>query len=92
MSTDYLLGRTDDPTDYSNPDLIAETNPEILDHFDGDVQKAVEFQEAVDQDALKEKNAQSRILSQYCRLDATDRAIVDAFIQGRLADSKYSQE
>lgn len=44
----YLMGWNDDPYDYDNYDL------EIPSHFNGDVKKFFEFEEAVKQDALKE--------------------------------------
>lgn len=53
-SVDYLLGRTDDPTNYDDPDLIANLSNDTLNHFNGDVKKAVNFQNAVDADAQKE--------------------------------------
>jgi transcriptional regulator with XRE-family HTH domain len=43
-----LLGWEDDP------DLIADLQGPVLDYFDGDVKKAIEFQKAVAEDALKE--------------------------------------
>jgi len=51
VSPSYLMGFTDDPVDYNDPDLIADISNTVLDHFDGDVKKAVEFQKAVDEDA-----------------------------------------
>ena len=55
VSIDYLLGRTNDPVDYDDGDLIDEIPGSILDAFGGDVKKAVEFQKQVDEDALNEK-------------------------------------
>ncbi|MBQ7671330.1 MAG: helix-turn-helix domain-containing protein [Clostridia bacterium] len=40
VSVDYLLCRTDDPTNYDDDDLIAEIPESILDHFNGNVRKA----------------------------------------------------
>lgn len=52
VSPAYLMGFTDDPTNYDDTDLIANISAEILQHFGGDVKKAVEFQKAVAKDAL----------------------------------------
>lgn len=49
----YLMGWIDDPTNYDDDDLIAELQGPVLDHFDGDVKKALAFQKAVAEDALK---------------------------------------
>ena len=45
VSTDYLLCRTDDPIDYSNPELIAELAGAQLDALDGDVKRRLPFRE-----------------------------------------------
>lgn len=90
VSTDYLLCRTNDPTDYSNPDLIAEIAGPVLDEFNGDVEKAVAFQKAVTADAKAERIKAPRILDLYERLDATDRVRVEAYIEGMLTGEKYA--
>lgn len=92
VSSDYLLGRTDDPTDYTNPDLIAEFNTDTLEHFDGDVEKAVQFREAVDNDALSEYNGIKRVIQKFNRLDSTDQAKVEGVIEGLLMNyNKYNK-
>lgn len=40
VSTDYLLGRTDDPINYDDNTLIAEIPEDILEHFNGNVKEA----------------------------------------------------
>lgn len=90
ISSDYLLGRTDDPTDYSDPDLIAELSGPVLDHFDGDVKKALDFQKAVEADVKKERINRPKILDLYDRLDDIDRARVEAYIDGMLTGPKYA--
>lgn len=92
VSADYLLCRTDDPTDYSNPDLIAEVAGPVLDELNGDVEKAVAFQKAVAEDAKKEREQQPRIVSLYNKLDTADRIRVEAYIEGMLTGDKYSSE
>lgn len=50
VSVDYLLGRTDEPLDYSKPNLLAELTNPVLEHFDGDLNKACAFYEALKED------------------------------------------
>ena len=90
VSPDYLLGRTDDPTDYTNPDLIAEMSGPVLDELGGDVKKAAAVSRAAAEDVRREKErAAYAIVSLYEQLDETDRAKAEAFIQGLLAQDKY---
>ena len=92
VSADYLLERTDDPTDYSNPDLVAELRPDVIDHFEGDIKKAVSFQKAVDSDALKERNGLPEILRLFDQLDDTDQARAKGIIEGMLIGEKYAKK
>lgn len=92
VSTDYLLCRTNDPTDYSNPDLIAEVAGPVLDEFNGDAEKAVAFQNAVAEDVKAERNRRPRILDLYEKLDPTDRIRVEAYIEGMLTGDKYAAD
>lgn len=39
-TVEYLMGWTDDPTDYDDGDLIANIPQDMIDYFDGDVKKA----------------------------------------------------
>lgn len=93
VSVDYLLERTDDPTDYSRPDLIAGISKPVLDHFDGDVRRAINFERAVQNDAQMETAKVSgqvpKILTLYQQLDDMDKARVEAYITGLLAADKY---
>lgn len=89
VSSDYLLGRTDDPTDYTNPDLIAEVAGPVLDEFNGDVEKAVKFQAAVAADVKVERAKRPYILTLYEKLDSNDRMRVEAYIEGMLTADKY---
>lgn len=79
VSTDYLLGRTDDPTNYSNPDLLAEMAGSVLDGFDG----------AALRESANLLSKKSRIEDLYDQLDATDRIRVEAYIEGILTGDKY---
>ena len=76
VSTDYLLERTDDPRDFSDPDLIAELSGPVLDHFNGDVGKALKYQKAVAQDV---KNEKPLILTLYEKLNAQDKGRLEQF-------------
>lgn len=91
VSADYLLGRTDDPTDYSDGNLIANVAGPVLDHFDGDVKKALAFKAAVDADALAERNQTPEIVQLYNMLDNEDRIKVEGVIQGLLLADKYKK-
>lgn len=88
VSVDYLLCRTDDPTDYSDPDLIASLDGPQLDEFDGDVKKAVALQKAIAQDRRREATPMGVAL--YNQLDGIDKGKAEAFMQGLLAQDKYS--
>lgn len=90
VSVDYLLGRTNDPTDYSDDDLIANQNSAVLSHFNGDVKKAVAFQDAVDADVAAERRGNiPEAFAKYNMLDSFDRAKVEAYIDGLLSADKY---
>ena len=91
VSADYLLGRTDDPSDYSNGDLIANVAGPILDHFDGDVKKALAFKAAVDADALAERNTPN-VIKLYNMLDSEDKIKIEGVIQGLLLADKYKNQ
>ena len=90
VSVDYLLGRTDDSTDYSNPDLLAELAGPQLEAFDGDAKKAVAFQKAVAADRQREATPMGVTL--YAQLDAIDKGKAEAFMQGLLAQDKYASQ
>lgn len=89
VSADYLVGRTDDPTDYSDPALVARLSAPVLSSFDGDAKKAAAFQKAVAADALKDKRP--RIVELHERLDELDRVRVEAYIEGILTGDKYQK-
>ena len=93
VSTDYLLCRTDDPTDYSNPDLIAELAGPQLDALDGDVKKALAFQRASAEDWQREqatRGQQPKGVQLFMALDEIDRGKAEAYIQGLLSQDKYT--
>lgn len=79
---DYLLGETDDPTNFDDPDLIAEQSGITLDHLYGDVKKSINFHEATDKDALSEM---PYILELYNQLTYEDKIEVIGYIKGRLS-------
>lgn len=93
VSADYLLGRTDDPTDYANGDLIAEQDSVILEQFDGDVKHAIAFQKAVAEDAARDcAGGVPNFMSKYRMLDDLDRAKAEAYLDGLLSADKYRTE
>lgn len=89
VSVDYLLGRTEDATNYTDEDLIASQNPNVLSHFNGDTKKAVEFQKAVDNDVKNERKI-ALFIEKYNRLDSIDQDKVNSYMDGLLAADKYS--
>lgn len=52
---EYLMGWTDDPIDYDNPNLVVDMPPDVLKHFNGDVKKALKFYTIRDNEALNER-------------------------------------
>ncbi len=74
VSTDYLLGRTEDPTDYATigSDPAQKITP---------IRKS-KMQSLVDVDPA--------FAALYARLDAEDRIRVEGVIQGMLMQSKYA--
>ena len=56
ISVDYLLGRTDDPVDYEDGDILAEIPLSYVEATDGDMKKAREAMIAVENDAKKERS------------------------------------
>ena len=90
VSTDYLLGRTDDPTDYTNPDLLAELAGAQLDELGGDVKKAVALQRATADDVRREATPMGVTL--YAQLDEVDKGKAEGFMQGLLAQDKYTTQ
>lgn len=87
VSTDFLLERTDDPTDYTNPDLIAELAGAQLDALVGDVKKAVALQRATADDVRREATPMGVTL--YAQLDDLDKGKAEGFMQGLLSQDKY---
>lgn len=55
----YLMGWEDDPTDYDDPDIVADNAGDLLDALDGDVRAVMAIRQAIDQDALNEACAAS---------------------------------
>ena len=82
VSTDYLLGRTDDPTDYTQRDRDPakvqpiEPRPEL--------QKTVPIRKPV-----KTQNKDSILMTLFSRLDDADKNKAQGVIQGLLLQDKY---
>lgn len=75
VSVDYLLGRTDDPTDYADPTRTV------------DQKNAAALQKVSAADQVK---ATPTVLALYNQLDAVDQGKAEAFMQGLLAQDKYT--
>lgn len=88
VSTDYLLGRTDDPVDYTNPDLLAELAGAQLDELGGDAKKAVALQRATAEDVRREATPKGVTL--YGQLDEIDKGKAEGYMQGLLSQDKYA--
>lgn len=88
VSTDYLLCRTDDPIDYTNPDLLAELAGAQLDALDGDAKKAVALQRATAEDVRRE--ATPKGVQLYGQLDELDKGKAEGYMQGLLSQDKYT--
>ncbi|MCC8043869.1 MAG: helix-turn-helix domain-containing protein [Clostridiales bacterium] len=93
VSTDYLLGRTDDPTDYTDPDLIAYLAKPVMEYFNGDVQKTAFFERAVADNARKGKDDRhAQIIKLYDQLDDIDKVRIESYIEGILTNDKYKKK
>lgn len=53
----YLMGTSDDPTDYDSDDL-SDVRPEIVEYFNGDARKIRQFLKAEEEDARREAYGQ----------------------------------
>ena len=79
VSTDYLFGRTDDPTDYPKADVGAAAKID-------DEKKAIALQKLTETKATREE---IETIDGFDRLDPVDKGKVSAYIQGILAQEKY---
>lgn len=82
VSADYLLGRTDDPTDFANrapaPEPLTETTVSVI-------------AQETENDVQQEKMRASRIWKLYNQLDQLDRVKLDAYLAGLLSADKYTE-
>lgn len=76
VSADYLVGRTDDPTDYTDPAIRSMLSIDD----DPDAKKADEV--------IVER---PHILDIYDKLDHLDQVRVEAYIEGMLTGAKYQK-
>lgn len=90
VSADYLLCRTDDPIDYTNPDLIAELAGAQLDALGRDAKKAVALQRATAEDVRRE--ATPKGVQLYAQLDEIDKGKAEGYMQGLLSQDKYASQ
>lgn len=82
VSTDYLLGRTEDPTDYARTGSAPQQPAPVP---DVDIMPKPATNDA-DTDLSREEQ---RILRLFGRLDAIDRVRVESYIEGILTGDKY---
>jgi|GEM_PF-1724410 transcriptional regulator with XRE-family HTH domain len=82
-TTDYLLGRTNDPTNYEDGTLMANVRPDILDACKGDVRQALAIQRAIDQDALSEWELKELLSPNVDLEDLLQRSDIHLQIGGR---------
>ena len=78
VSTDYLLCRTDDPTDYANPDIVAASKID-------DTKKALALQNIT----AAQKSATQDGSALFDQLDDVDQGKAEAYMQGLLSQEKY---
>ena len=78
VSTDYLLCRTDDPTDYANPDIVAASKID-------DTKKALALQNIT----AAQKSATQNGNALFDQLDDVDQGKAEAYMQGLLSQEKY---
>ena len=92
-TVDYLLGRTDDPINYDDSDLAADISPELLEHFGGDIKKALQAQGAIDEDALRERAEWYSKLTPFSKLERKRVPIVGSIACGKpiYAEEQYGE-
>ena len=78
VSTDYLLCRTDDPTDYASPDIVAASKID-------DTKKALALQNIT----AAQKSATQDGSALFDQLDDVDQGKAEAYMQGLLSQEKY---
>ena len=89
VSTDYLLGRTDDPTDYSKSNSEKTLSYGISDAFN---KANIIYELKINEGSDSENNEYSSIIALYSQLDAEDRIKVEGVIQGMLLSDKYRKK
>lgn len=92
-TTDYIFGRTDDPTNYDDSDLAADISPALLEHFGGDIKKALQAQRAIDEDAQRERAEWYSKLTPFSKLERKRVPIVGAIACGKpiYAEEQYGE-
>jgi transcriptional regulator with XRE-family HTH domain len=75
VSADYLLCRTDDPTDYDDGDFLADLSPSVLERFGGNARKARAFSDAQDKDALSDPRPWDNALQSETSLQGIEFAL-----------------
>lgn len=75
VSPSYLMGLTDDPTDYDDGDSAAEAYGPVLDHLDGDRKAYAAFKKAEMEDAMSEKPPDTALKANRIQITVADDSI-----------------
>lgn len=90
VSTDYLLGRTDDPTDYAHQVFMNPPVVETNDDAPADKQTNVKAFPVRKQTPSSIPGVSQAFLLLYSRLDDADKLKAEGVIQGMLMQDKYT--
>lgn len=70
VSVDYLLGRTDDPTNYDDGDILAQIPLSYVEAADGDMKRARAIMLAAERDAQMEAQEQAKSARRFSKRDS----------------------
>ncbi len=70
VSVDYLLGRTDDPTNYDDGDVLAQIPLTYVEAANGDMKRARAIMLAAERDAQMEARERTGSLGRFSKRDA----------------------
>lgn len=85
VNPSWLIGQTDDPIDYDDPDLIASIPRSYLSACNGDIKRAYQAMQAVNDDSLREiveenKTGRPAALDEIRRLFGTEHSTLSTYI------------
>lgn len=87
VSADYLLCRTNDPTDYSSRNEAVQTAAPAAGRHNNGAKKTLSPKEEADTTPIQDEIP--RIFDLYNQLDYLDRIRVEAYMEGMLTNDKY---